>query len=97
MRHSLVTLFGAGLVAGVIALSTSPSARISLDAATLRPVTAHAAAPLSGREVIEQYCLTCHDDDKQKGELTLETFDPDKAERASGGRGESGPQGARAA
>ena len=25
-------------------------------------------------------CLTCHDNDKQKGELTLEAFDPDKAD-----------------
>jgi hypothetical protein len=32
------------------------------------------------RALIETYCLECHDDDKQKGELTLETFDPAKPE-----------------
>src|SRR4029079_1550949 len=31
--------------------------------------------------VIEEYCVTCHDDDKQKGELTLEKFDPAKADQ----------------
>src|SRR5215471_16044788 len=33
------------------------------------------------RAVIETYCLECHDDDKQKGELTLEHFDPSKPEQ----------------
>ena len=81
MRHPFVTLFGAGLIAGVVALSTAPAARSSGDLLSLRPVPAHAAAaPMSGRQVIEQYCLQCHDDDKQKGELTLETFEPEKAE-----------------
>src|SRR5215471_4294523 len=32
------------------------------------------------RGVIVQYCLECHDNDKQKGDLTLETFDPSKPE-----------------
>ena len=34
----------------------------------------------ANRELIEQYCLTCHDNDKEKGGLTLETFDPTRAE-----------------
>ena len=38
------------------------------------------SARLTPRGVIEEYCLTCHDNDKQKGELTLEAFDPAKAE-----------------
>jgi mono/diheme cytochrome c family protein len=80
MRASFVTLFGAGVVAGVIALSASSSARSPLDAPAMRPVSAHAVAPVAGRQVIEQYCLTCHDDDKQKGELTLEAFDPEKVD-----------------
>src|SRR5262245_41483005 len=29
---------------------------------------------------METYCLECHDDDKQRGELTLEKFDPAKPE-----------------
>src|SRR5205814_193793 len=35
------------------------------------------------RGVIENFCLECHDDDKQKGELTLEKFDPLKPETRS--------------
>src|SRR5688500_608782 len=80
MRHSVVTLFGAGLVWAVVSLSSAPAARTPADGARMRPVPAHPAAPLSSRQVIEQYCLTCHDDDKQKGELTLEAFDPEKAD-----------------
>jgi len=34
----------------------------------------------TAREVIENYCLQCHDNDKQKGDLTLEAFDPAKAD-----------------
>ena len=81
MRASLVTLFGAGLLAGVIALSTAPSARTSSDTAAITPLAAHdGAASSPNRQVIEQYCLSCHDDDKQKGELTLEAFDPERVE-----------------
>ena len=50
----------------------------------LRPIPAHSPAPLSpaaARAVIDDYCLTCHDDDHQKGGLTLETFDPSQPER----------------
>jgi hypothetical protein len=79
MRHSLVTLFGLALGVGLVALSTAPSARGPIDAPAMRPLPAHTPAVLSGRQVIEQYCLTCHDNDKQKGELTLEAFDPEKA------------------
>jgi len=52
----------------------------------IRPVPAHATAPrpvnrsAEARAVIEEFCLTCHDNDKQKGDLSLETFDPAKAE-----------------
>jgi mono/diheme cytochrome c family protein len=80
MRCSLVALFGAGFTAGVVALSSAPAARISGEVAPLRPVASHSAAPMTGRQVIEQYCLQCHDDDKQKGELTLEAFEPAKAD-----------------
>jgi hypothetical protein len=80
MRTSFVTLFGVGLAVGLVAMSTVPAARGPIAPAGLRPVPAHVPAPLSSREVIEQYCLTCHDNDKQKGELTLEAFDPEKAD-----------------
>ena len=54
------------------------------SATGLAPVPAHAGPPplaaAEARAVIEQYCLTCHDNDKQKGELSLEAFDPAKAD-----------------
>jgi hypothetical protein len=80
MRHPLVTIAGAALTAGVLAMWTSSAVRTSNDPIPIRPLPAHPAAPMSGRQVIEQYCLQCHDDDKQKGELTLEAFEPDKAD-----------------
>jgi hypothetical protein len=81
MRLPLVPLFGAGLAAGVVALSATSAARTSPASIEIRPRAAHnPAPPMTGREVIEQYCLQCHDDDKQKGELTLEAFEPDKVD-----------------
>src|SRR5688572_21778855 len=81
MRPTLVTLFSAGLAAGVVALSASSSARTSGTRIPIAPLPAHdAALPMTGRQVIEQYCLSCHDDDKQKGELTLEAFEPERAD-----------------
>ena len=81
MRPTLVTLFSAGLAAGVVALSASSSARTSGTRIPIGPLPAHGAAlPMTGRQVIEQYCLSCHDDDKQKGELTLEAFEPERAD-----------------
>jgi hypothetical protein len=64
--------------------STEHSARSTEPPA---PSTEHPARSTSPkrlasakRELIEQYCLTCHDNDKEKGGLTLETFDPTRAE-----------------
>src|SRR5436190_23526141 len=80
MRNSIFTLIGLSALTVAIALPSYPSADpFRLKAET----TGSSAAPMSAvdaRAVIEEYCLTCHDDDKQKGELTLEKFDPAKAE-----------------
>jgi hypothetical protein len=35
------------------------------------------------RELIENFCVTCHDNDKEKGGLTLEQFDPAAAEKSA--------------
>ncbi len=32
------------------------------------------------RTVINEFCVPCHDNDKEKGGLTLEKFDPARAE-----------------
>ncbi len=79
MRNSLVTLCGVGGVMAAIAFSSTTTA------SGLRPTPVRASgpaplAPTAARAVIEQYCLTCHDNDKMKGELTLEAFDPAKAD-----------------
>ena len=92
MRHPVVTLFGAAIVTAAIAAGTSLPGRAA-DAPrvppAIRPVPTHAAASgvttpataaMSPKAVIDEYCLTCHDNDKQKGELTLEGYDPDKAD-----------------
>jgi cytochrome c5 len=81
MRTSFLTLAGGIVLAGAVASSTAPSAMIRAHG-TPPLATAHAAgAPVDGRAVIENYCLECHDDDHEKGELTLEHFDPANPER----------------
>jgi hypothetical protein len=52
----------------------------------VRPIATHAPAPgllstTEARAVIENYCLQCHDDDHEKGGLTLEKFDPGRPEQ----------------
>jgi Protein of unknown function (DUF1587)/Protein of unknown function (DUF1595)/Planctomycete cytochrome C len=69
--------------AAALVAATGLTGRASAPAA-MRPVPAHTPATLSNleaREVIEQYCLQCHDQDHAKGDLVLETFDPAKAEQ----------------
>src|SRR5688500_2066830 len=92
MRHPVVSLFGAAIVTAAIAAGTSLPGRAADPprvSPAIRPVPAHAVASsvsappraaMSPKAVIDEYCLTCHDNDKQKGELTLEGYDPDKAD-----------------
>jgi hypothetical protein len=82
MRNSILALCGVCAVLPAIAIAARPGAPTRSTRAG-RPVPAHASPalpPTAARAVIEQYCLTCHDDDKQKGDLTLEAFDPAKAD-----------------
>jgi hypothetical protein len=84
----------AGIAAGTsLSGRAADASRVSTP---IRPMPAHAAAAsvgaaprpeasrakraVSNKEVIDEYCLTCHDNDKQKGELSLESYDPDKAD-----------------
>jgi cytochrome c5 len=74
------------LAAGVVIAATLPQARVSVSAVpagAIRPVPAHAPrlSDPEARAVIEEYCLTCHDQDHAKGDLVLETFDPAKADQ----------------
>ena len=78
MRKSVVTLGG---FSGVVAVLAFASLGARPAATAMRPVPAHTPeAPIAGRVVIEQYCLQCHDEDKKKGELSLEAFDPARAD-----------------
>jgi hypothetical protein len=69
-RHSYLSLCAFTVLVAVIGGAPSRPSAIS---------STHGAAP-GPRAVIETYCLECHDDDHQKGELSLERFDPLKPE-----------------
>ncbi len=86
MYRPVVTLLAAGI--GTIGLAWATivpgrAAALSSPASSLRPGAAHGDVLSSSeaRAVIEQYCLTCHDQDHAKGDLVLETFDPAKADQ----------------
>jgi hypothetical protein len=55
-----------------VASNTSDVGRGTSDLA--RPSTSHPARSTSN--VVNEFCVTCHDDDKEKGGLSLEKFDP---------------------
>ena len=75
MHTRTVALFGAGALAAALVWSSSPAA-----APRPAPPARPPLRPADPRAVIENYCLECHDDDHQKGDLSLETFDPSKPE-----------------
>jgi hypothetical protein len=94
MRRFSIALTGAAAIglcaAGATMSAQRPRAQASPPAAPPSrpvPIAAHATAatlpPDSQRAVIEDYCLTCHDDDNEKGGLTLERFDPAQAVEAA--------------
>ena len=78
-------------LAGMGALGFNLSLCIAAgDASSTRPAApamsvSHkptATLPLdSQRALIDEYCLTCHDDDKEKGGLSLQRYDVASAER----------------
>ena len=74
MRHGVIAAAGCALAVAMVSAS-----RPGAMAPVRRAAPATLPAP-TAREVIENYCLTCHDNDKQKGDLTLEAFDPAKAD-----------------
>ena len=75
MRHGVIAAAGCALAVAMV----SASRPAAMPGPVRRASPAALPAP-TAREVIENYCLTCHDNDKQKGDLTLETFDPAKAD-----------------
>ena len=87
MRTRTVTLFCLSALGAALAWPSAPAA-ITADrtgrAAHLTGSSYKAASPrvrpVDGRAIIENYCVECHDDDHEKGDLTLERFDPSKPE-----------------
>lgn len=71
----------------ILAVWATAVATRAYDPATAPPL--HSSPPIiadtalsitAQREIIADYCVTCHDNDKEKGGLTLETFDPARVE-----------------
>ena len=68
------------------ALSASPAARSAPAPVPVPTSTVAAANRLPSpapdlRAVMEDFCITCHDNDKETGGLSLEAFDPSRPER----------------
>lgn len=77
MRHSVVLCGAAVLTVWATAVAVSSSESVPASSSAPRAtVDRPSASVTSDREVIEEFCLTCHDNDKEKGGLTLETYDP---------------------
>jgi mono/diheme cytochrome c family protein len=62
---------GLSLAAAAAALLTAGGIALTLEARQSPPK--QAALPASHFSVIDEYCVSCHDEDKKKGELALDT------------------------
>ncbi|HJR61148.1 MAG TPA: DUF1592 domain-containing protein [Vicinamibacterales bacterium] len=86
MRRSIVLCGAAILAVWATAIITraerapsmpAPRSSVALPAAPAVPILSSA----DQRTLISDFCVTCHDNDKEKGGLTLEKFDPARAEK----------------
>jgi hypothetical protein len=92
MRKTVVSSLGFALVVAGVLTERAVTSGLP-PGATIRPVPAHVTpvrpAPRDtfdqsdAQFVIDEYCLTCHDSDKEKGGLTLESFEPARPEKSS--------------
>jgi mono/diheme cytochrome c family protein len=69
---------GVSVAAGVGVLLAAGGGRLALQA---QPQQARLVSQPSHRSVIDAYCVECHDEDKQKGGLALETVAADDVAR----------------
>ena len=79
----LVTAATLGLSGVVVVRGMSPDAPGTPSVALIPSHVERDSAMLSPREqkaLIDEYCVTCHDNDKEKGGLSLEKFDPARPE-----------------
>ena len=88
MRKSTAAILSAVVIAFCLAVPATQAERVPArlavsHASTLKPLTPLTLTPQSQRTLIEEYCLTCHDDDKEKGGLSLQSFDPARADQSA--------------
>ena len=79
----LVTAATLGLSGVVVVRGMSPEASGIPSVALLPSHVERSSEVLSPREqkaLLDEYCVTCHDNDKEKGGLSLEKFDPARPE-----------------
>ncbi|HEX2344372.1 MAG TPA: DUF1592 domain-containing protein [Vicinamibacterales bacterium] len=78
MRKTSAAIFSAVVVGLCLGAPPTRAERVPP-----RLAVSHTAvlSPQSQRTLIEEYCLTCHDDDKEKGGLSLQAFDPARADQ----------------
>jgi mono/diheme cytochrome c family protein len=71
--HGIMRL-PAGAVSTCVATAALFAAALAVDAQRLHHTPTASAAPASVAEVVSEYCLSCHDQDKKKGDLALDTI-----------------------
>src|SRR5688572_7456799 len=79
----LVTAAILGLSGAVVVRGSSPDAPGTPSVTLIPSHVERSSEMLSPREqkaLIDEYCVTCHDNDKEKGGLSLEKFDPARPE-----------------
>jgi cytochrome c551/c552 len=59
--------------------ATTPPSASSARRAQPAPVSAHAAPAADHNAIVKRYCVTCHNDTRKTGGLTLSTFDVARA------------------
>jgi hypothetical protein len=93
MRKTVVAALGFAVLLACVLTEQADTSGVS--SARITPVPAHgtsppgsvaaasnALSPQDAQFVIGEYCLTCHDNDKEKGGLTLEAFDASAPEKS---------------
>src|SRR5262245_14579673 len=83
MNKTFVGVGAAVLITSMLGAQTRPVAPPQTPAPALRPTTiqrpspavAHAASAATQRALLDQYCVTCHNDRTRRANLSLEKLD----------------------
>ena len=97
-RHMLGGPGKVAITAGMAGVLAGAGFVFTLEAqqAQSRPPVAAVTAPAPQRSLVDEYCVSCHDADKKKADLALDTIAAQDVRAASGRVGESRPQAPRA-